>query len=143
MPVFSVDPIEAAMWRNGLARDQTGVAAYDVAITLAGEFSLDVPSFSTRSTRSRRRAPHGEAWPPRHRANLKIIECVCADQTVHRRRIEARVRNIEGMPEVTWARVLARRAEYQDWTDARLILDTSAATPENLLAEALNYLRRS
>jgi len=39
--------------------------------------------------------------------------------------------------------VLARRAEYQAWTDARLILDTSAAAPENLLAEALNYLRRS
>ena len=37
MPAFSVDPIEAAMWRNGLARDQTGIAAYEVAITLAGE----------------------------------------------------------------------------------------------------------
>jgi predicted kinase len=37
MPIFSVDPIEAAMWRSGLARAQTGIAAYDVAITLADE----------------------------------------------------------------------------------------------------------
>ncbi len=144
MPVFSVDPIEAAMWRNGLARDQTGVAAYDVAITLAGEnlqLGHSVIVDAVNPVEAPRSAWRGLA--ARHRANLKIIECVCADQTVHRRRIEARVRNIEGMPEVTWARVLARRAEYQDWTDARLILDTSAATPENLLAEALNYLRRS
>ena len=35
VPVFSVDPIEAAMWRSGLAKAQTGIAAYDVAIALA------------------------------------------------------------------------------------------------------------
>ena len=144
MPVFSVDPIEAAMWRSGLARDQTGIAAYDVAITLAGE-NLRLGHSVIVDAVNPVEAPRA-AWrslAARHRADLKIIECVCADQTVHRRRIEARVRNIEGMPEVTWARVLARRAEYQAWTDARLILDTSAAAPENLLAEALNYLRRS
>jgi predicted kinase len=37
IPVFSVDPIEAAMWRNGLPKDQTGVAAYEVAVALADE----------------------------------------------------------------------------------------------------------
>ena len=35
LPLFSVDPIEAAMWRGGLPRDQTGIAAYVVAQTLA------------------------------------------------------------------------------------------------------------
>jgi len=144
IPVFSVDPIEAAMWRGGLARDQTGIAAYEVAITLAGE-NLQLGHSVIVDAVNPVEAPRA-AWrslAASHRADLKIIECVCANQTVHRRRIEARVRNIEGMPEVTWARVLARRAEYQDWTDARLILDTSAAAPENLLAEALNYLRQS
>ena len=37
LPVFSIDPIEAAMWRGGLARADTGIAAYEVAIALAGE----------------------------------------------------------------------------------------------------------
>src|SRR5258708_38210029 len=37
VPIFSIDPIEAAMWRGGLAKAQTGIAAYDVAIGLADE----------------------------------------------------------------------------------------------------------
>ena len=142
MPVFSVDPIEAAMWRSGLARDQTGIAAYDIAITLADE-NLQLGHSVIVDAVNPVEAPRA-AWrnlAAKHRADLKIIECVCVDQTVHRRRIEARVRNIEGMPEVSWARVLARKAEYQPWTDARLILDTSVEAPEKLLAKALDYLR--
>ena len=65
----------------------------------------------------------------RHRAQLKIIECVCADETIHRRRVEARRRNIEGMPELRWERVLERRAEYEPWRDVRLVLDTSTQPP--------------
>jgi predicted kinase len=144
MPVFSVDPIEAAMWRSGLARDQTGITAYEVAVTLADE-NLRLGHSVVIDAVNPVEAPRA-AWrnlAAKHRADLKIIECVCVDQTVHRRRVEARVRNIGGMPEVTWARVLARQAEFEAWTDARLILDTSVAAPENLLAEALSYVRRS
>jgi predicted kinase len=144
MPVFSVDPIEAAMWQSGLAKQSTGIAAYDVAITLTDEHlrlghSVIVDAVNPVE------APRA-AWrnlAARHRADLKIIECVCADEAVHRQRIEARVRNIAGMPEVTWARVLQRRTEYEAWTDARLILDTSIDAPEQLLTAALNYVRAS
>ena len=142
MPVFAVDPIEAAMWRGGLAKDQTGIAAYDVALALADEHlrlghSVIVDAVNPVE------APRA-VWrklAANYRVDLKIIECVCSDQAVHRQRIEARVRNIDGMPETTWARVLERRTEYQAWTDARLILDTSAKSAEQLLAEALNYVR--
>ena len=51
------------------------------------------------------------------------------------------MRNIAGMPEVTWARVLERRAEYEPWSDQRLILDTSIEAPEELIAAALRYAR--
>ena len=140
--VFSVDPIEAAMWRGGLAKAQTGIAAYDVAIALADEHlrlghSVIVDAVNPVE------APRA-AWrnlASKYQADLKIIECICADETVHRRRIEARVRNIDGMPEITWARVQERRAEYQAWTDARLVLDTSTKSPEQLLAEALDYVQ--
>jgi hypothetical protein len=47
------------------------------------------------------------------------------------------------MPEVTWARVLQRRSEYEPWTDPRLTLDTSIETPERLLAAALDYLQET
>ena len=79
----------------------------------------------------------------KYRADLKIIECICADEATHRRRIEARVRDIDGMAEITWARVEERRASYEAWTDARLTLDTSADAPEKLLAEAIRYLAQT
>ena len=142
LPVFSIDPVEAAMWRGGLPKQSTGIAAYEVAIALADEH-LRLGHSVIADAVNPVEAPRA-AWrnlAAKYRADLKIIECVCADEAVHRRRIEARVRNIEGMQEVTWARVLERRAEYQPWTDARLILDTSIDAPETLIAEALDYLR--
>lgn len=142
IPLFSIDPIEAAMWRDGLARAETGIAAYGVAIALADEHlrlghSVIVDAVNPVE------APRA-AWrslAAKYRAGLKIIECVCADEAVHRMRIEARIRNIDGMPEVSWARVLQRRAEYQPWTDQRLTLDTSVEPPERLLTTVLGYLR--
>jgi predicted kinase len=141
LPLFSVDPIEAAMWRGGLARDQTGIAAYVVAQTLAEEhlqLGHSVIVDAVNPVEAPRAALRGLA--AKYRADLKIIECVCADSATHRRRIEARVRNIEGMAEIDWARVEERRAGYEAWTDARLTLDTSAQLPAPLLAQAIRYL---
>jgi predicted kinase len=141
MPVFSVDPIEAAMWRGGLAKDQTGIAAYEVAITLADEhlrLGHSVIADAVNPVEAPRAAWRNLAI--RHRAQLKIIECVCADEAVHRRRVETRRRNIDGMAELRWDRVLERRAEYAPWTDVRLVLDTSAQPAERLLADAIRYV---
>lgn len=141
LPLFSVDPIEAAMWRGGLPRDHTGIAAYVVAQALAEEH-LKLGQSVVIDAVNPIEAPRA-AWrdlAAKYRADLKIIECVCADRATHRRRIETRIRGIEGMAEVTWARVEKRRAEYEAWTDARLTLDTSARPPERLLAEAIEYL---
>jgi predicted kinase len=142
VPVFSIDPIEGAMWRGGLAKAQTGIAAYDVAIALADEH-LRLGHSVIADAVNPVEAPRA-AWrnlAAKYRAELRIIECICADEAVHRRRIEARVRSIDGMPEITWARVLERRAEYEAWADARLALDTSTRSTEQLLAEALGYVR--
>ena len=141
LPLFSVDPIEAAMWRGGLPRDQTGIAAYTVAQALAEEH-LRLGHSVVIDAVNPVEAPRA-AWrnlSTKYRADLKIIECVCANEATHRRRVEARVRGIEGMAEVTWARVEQRRAGYEAWADARLTLDTSAQPPERLLAEAIEYL---
>jgi predicted kinase len=141
LPIFSIDPIEAAMWRGGLARNTTGIAAYEVAAALADEH-LRLGHSVIIDAVNPIEAPRA-GWrelAAKYLIELKIIECVCADEAVHRRRIEARVRNIPGMPEVTWARVQQRRADYEAWIDARLTLDTSVETPDGLLASALDYL---
>jgi predicted kinase len=140
--IFSVDPIEAEMLLAGLPRSQTGIAAYAAAQALADEH-LRLGHSVIIDAVNPVEAPRA-AWrrlAATHHAALKIIECVCADDAVHRRRVEARVRNIAGLPEVRWAEVLARRAEYEAWTEPRLMLDTSHATPEAFLADALDYLR--
>ena len=141
LPLFSIDPIEAAMWRGGLHRDHTGIAAYVVAQALAEEhlrLGHSVVIDAVNPVEEPRAAWRQLA--SRYNADLKIIECVCVDEATHRRRIEARIRGIEGMREVTWARVEQRRTGYEPWTDPRLTLDTSAHPPERLLVAAIEYL---
>ena len=142
IPIFSIDPIEAAMWRAGLAKAETGVAAYEVAKALADEhlrLRLSVVVDAVNPVEAPRAAWRDLA--AKHRVSLKIIECVCSDETMHRQRIEARVRSVAGAHELTWAQLLQRRAEYEAWTDPRLVLDTSRTSPSQLLAQALNYTR--
>ncbi|HEY3680779.1 MAG TPA: ATP-binding protein [Bradyrhizobium sp.] len=142
VPVFSIDPIEAAMWRNGIAKNQTGIAAYEVAAALAGEH-LRLGHSAIIDAVNPIEAPRAgwRALAANYQAELKVIECVCASEATHRQRIEARRRNIDGMAEIPWSRVLERRAEYEPWTDQRLTLDTSGGTAESLLTDVLDYLR--
>src|SRR5450432_3208437 len=120
VPVFSTDPIEAAMWRAGLAKNETGDAAYEVARALADEhLRLRIPVIVDAINPVE--APRA-AWrnlAAKHRVSLKIIECVCSDETM----------------------LLQRRAEYEAWTDPRLVLDTARTSPAQLLTQALSYAR--
>jgi predicted kinase len=142
VPILSIDAIEAAMWRAGLAKTETGVAAYEVARALADEH-LRVRHSVIVDAVNPVEAPRA-AWrnlAVKHRVGIKIIECVCSDENIHRQRIEAPVRSKAGTHELSWARLLQRRAEYEAWTDPRLVLDTSRTSPAQLLAQALNYTR--
>ena len=69
VPVFSVDPIEAAMWRSGLAKAQTGIAAYDVAIALADEHLRLAHSVIVDAVNPVEALPPGETLP----RNIKLI----------------------------------------------------------------------
>jgi predicted kinase len=144
IPIFSVDPIEAAMWRAGLAKTETGIAAYEVARALADEH-LRLRHAVIVDAVNAVEAPRA-AWrnlAAKHRVSLKVIECVCSDETIHRQRIEGRVRSVAGTHELTWPRLLQRRAEYEAWTDPRLVLDTSRTSPAQVLAQAMNYARNA
>jgi predicted kinase len=138
---FSIDPIEAAMWRAGLSRDATGVAAYMVAATMAEEL-LRLGRMVVIDAVNPVEAPRAmwRSLAGRLDVRLRVVECVCSDLDVHRQRVEGRVRDIEGMAEITWAQVEQRRAEYEPFVDARLVLDTARKTSEGLVAEALAYI---
>jgi predicted kinase len=141
-PVFSIDPAEAAMWVSGLPKESTGIAAYRVVEAIATEnlkLGLTVIVDAVNPVEQAR-----QMWRDlgdRFQVPVCFIECFCGDDQIHRTRIEKRVRNIAGMPEMTWERVLERKAEYEDWRDTRLKLDTATEAPEVLIARAMDYVQ--
>jgi adenylate kinase family enzyme len=72
-------------------------------------------------------------------ARLFVIECVCSDQTVHRTRIEGRVRGIPGWHEVGWDHVERMRAELAPPTVDRLVVDALNPLEDNL-RRVLDYI---
>jgi predicted kinase len=139
--VLSVDPIEAAMWRAGVGRDQpTGLAAYVVAEALAAEqltLGHDVIIDAVNGVEPARQ--QWQALAARTGSVLRFIEVRCSDEAEHRRRLAGRQRGIDGFPEPTWESVQARRAALNDWHDDRLVLDSMAPLQDNVRL-ALDHL---
>lgn len=140
-PILSVDPIEAAIWRCGIPRSfETGVAAYEVAAVLAEQqlrLGLTVIADAVNSVEVARAMWRRAA--DNARGALRVVEIVCTDAELHRSRLEKRTRNIDGFPEPTWEEVLQRRAEWEEWTDDRLVLDSVDPLSTNV-ARAMAYI---
>jgi predicted kinase len=141
-PVLSVDPIESAMWRAGVQRTEpTGLATYVVAETLArANLSTGISVIVDAVN-----AVEPARWTWREVAasagvRLKFVEVVCSDERVHRERVQARSRAIEGFEVTPWEAVLAARAEWAPWSDERLRLDSLDSSADNL-KRALDYVR--
>ncbi|MEU5690256.1 AAA family ATPase [Actinosynnema sp. NPDC020468] len=139
-PVFSIDPLETALWQAGVDRAQpTGLAAYAVAHAAAHHtlsLGLDAVVDAVNAAE-----PAREAWralAARHGVPLRVLHVVCSDESLHRARLESRRRDLPGFTEPTWADVTALRAEYAPWPGA-LVLD-SVDGLDALLARALDYL---
>jgi len=132
--VLSVDPIEAAMWRCGIEPSlQTGVAAYEVAATLAGhqlELGLDVIGDAVNSLEVAR-----EMWRRAAReagASWRVIHIICSDLDAHRSRLAARQRNIPAFPEPSWEDVELRAREFEPWPEPALVVDAADDFATNL-----------
>ncbi len=69
------------------------------------------------------------------------IEIVCSDLAEHRRRVEGRVADIEGLIQPSWDEVM-RRA-YEPWDRDRLILDSAGKSVEQLVAAVEMDIRRA
>ncbi|GER90073.1 kinase [Dictyobacter vulcani] len=141
IPVLSVDPIESAILLSGIKRSfETGLAAYEVAEALASEqlkCGLSVIIDAVNPVQEAR-----DMWNNLARKQtvpLIIIECVI-DRELHRERLEARVRNMHGIPEVTWEDVENRRKEYAPWKEERFVLDTTNPHEQNM-QQALAYIQ--
>lgn len=140
LPILSVDPIESSIIKGGIPKSfETGLAAYLIAETLAAEYlKLNISTIidAVNPVKESR-----ELWynlSKRFNAQLVIIECVL-DQETHKKRIKSRVRNIHGLPEVTWDDVENRRKLYLPWSEERLMINSANNVEENL-KKALEYI---
>ena len=124
MTWLRVDSIEQALRRSGeMAPDMPGGAGYYAAAAVAGDVLStggDVlvecvnPLPITRRLWERTAVDAG--------SRLLQVELVCSDRDEHRRRVEQRVSDIEGLVLPDWRDVLQR--DYAPWPEADLRLDT-------------------
>jgi predicted kinase len=134
-PVLSVDPIESAILRAGLAPGfETGLAAYLVAEAIAdSQLALGQGAIVDAVNAVE---PAKEMWrrlATRHGVVLKVIECCCSDEALHRERLETRRRGLaENFPEPTWEAVLRRSGELTPWSEPRLAVDAVAPCDANV-----------
>lgn len=71
-------------------------------------------------------------------AELRLIEVICSDADEHRRRIERREPDLDGLVAPTWQQVLDRR--YEPWLDPHLVID-NVGDPEPHIAAIVDYVR--
>jgi|GEM_PF-181514 len=142
LPLFSVDPIESAIIKSGIEKSfETGYAAYLVAEALAIEQFKLGSSVVVDAVNAEEEAK--DVWrvlAKKQDADLIIIECTTSNTALHKKRIEARVRNLHGMPEITWERVEERRRAYTPWKEQTLKIDTGNELHANL-EEAVQYIQ--
>jgi len=139
-PVFSVDPVESAIIRAGIAGSfETGLAAYLAVEAVADDAlanGLDVVIDAVNSVDPARDMWRGLAR--RHDVRLGIIECVVSDASVHAGRVAARARGL-ALSEPTWADVERRREEWTPWPEPHLTVD-AIEPPDVNLVRVLAYL---
>jgi predicted kinase len=129
-PYVRVDRIEHAIVASSPLSHPLGPVGYAIAYELALEqlqLGLDVivecvnPVAVTRDAWLRTATEAG--------AVLIDVEVICSDEAEHRRRVETRRSDVDGLPKPTWSAVVER--EYQPWTRQRLVIDSTTTPPGN------------
>jgi predicted kinase len=132
-----IDTIEQGLKAAGLA---VGTRGYAIANALAAEnLKLDraVIADCVNPVLASRQGWRETAQ--RSQACLVEIETVCGDIAEHRRRVESRIADIEGLIQPTWKEVMDR--SYDPWDRDRLVLDTAGKSIGDLVDIAEAYIR--
>jgi predicted kinase len=133
-----IDTIEQALRQTLPIGEDVGPAGYIIAYALAKE-NLRQPGCIVVADAVNPLKLTRDAWREITTAMgcpLIEIELTCSDRDEHRRRIESRPSEGDGLPAVTWQQVLDR--EYEPWDRPHLVIDTATRSPD----EALEEIRR-
>lgn len=143
-----VDTIEAALTSSGIVDLAGGWpavpdAGYQVAYAITRDHLAAGHSVVADSVNPL--AVTREAWArcaQTSHANLVNVEVVCSDRVLHRRRVEARGSDLEGLTVPTWQEVEERT--YERWDPPVLRIDTAAGVDRTVgeIMAALRSARR-
>lgn len=128
-----IDVIEQAIRAAGVLAADVGPAGYLAANALAASNlanGLAVVADCVNPVRESR-----EAWRQTAAgagASIVEIEIICSDAAEHRRRVETRQTDVEGLILPTWQEVLER--DYTPWAEPHWVIDTAGLTPDEALA---------
>jgi predicted kinase len=129
-PYLRLDRIEQAIVAWSSLSHPLGPVGYAVAYELAREqlqLGLDVivecvnPIALTRDSWLRTADEAG--------AGIVEVEVVCSKESEHRRRVETRSSDVEGLLLPTWAAVVGR--EYEPWSREHVVVDSAQMTASN------------
>lgn len=143
-PFVRVDRIEQAIAAWTTLTHPVGPVGYAVAHQIAREqlaLGLDVIVECVNPVRATR-----DPWVVTADdcdAALVEVEVVCTDEVEHRRRVETRSSDVEGLVKPTWAEVVGR--EYEPWDRDRLVVDSARRTVDEaarLVAAAMLAARQ-
>jgi predicted kinase len=128
-----IDVIEQAIRSAGVLAGDVGPAGYIVGNALAtsnlaiGHVVIADCVNPVRESRAGWRATAARAGKP-----LLEVEVICSDIAEHRRRVEQRSGDIDGLVLPTWQDVLDR--SYSPLQEPHLVVDTALLSPEAAIA---------
>lgn len=124
-----VDTIEAGLKRSMLQIGSAEDAGYQAGCAIAEEnlkLGMSVVADSVNPIAISRRL--WESAAKKADCPFRSIEIICSDTDEHRRRIENRTTDIDGLTLPTWQSVVDR--EYEAWPEGHYQLDTAFKSPE-------------
>jgi predicted kinase len=131
-----IDTIEQALRDVKLAGRDVGEAGYVIAYRLAEEnlgLGATVVADCVNPIALTRNAWRDVAANAESR--IVEVEVICSDTVEHRRRVEARTTDIDGLILPTWQEIVS--GDYEPWDRERLVIDTAKLAPEAALKELL------
>lgn len=128
-----IDTIEQALRASGVVRDDVGPAGYLIGYGLAADnlrIGRSVVADSVNPARLTR-----DAWRSvglDQGVMVAEIEVICSDRIEHRRRVETRASDIEGLTLPNWQRVIER--DYEPWDRQPIVVDTARQSAEEIVS---------
>ena len=124
-----IDTIEQSLRARGLPVDEMGyVIANEISVENLKIGRIVVADCVNPVLASR------DGWrdtASKNAARLIEIEVICSDAGEHRRRVESRVADINGLVVPTWRDVVDRA--YEPWDRERVVLDTAKDSIDHLV----------